>query len=142
VTEFLALALVWFFQPAQSPVPPAVRQFTYASQVVGGTRTYRAMLPVSYSISRQRYPVVYWLHGVERDPEAREAKLMAYAAAHESILVDGGPEESKGQSPLCFPELVDQVDRTLRTVKDRAHRGVAGVASGGFVALYLARQVS
>src|SRR5262249_16569204 len=43
-----------------------------------------------------------------------------------------------GQSGLYFPELIEQVDRTFRTIADRGHRGVAGAGSGGFMALFLA----
>jgi hypothetical protein len=138
VTEFLALALAWFFQPAQTPAPPAFHAYSYDSQVLGGARTYRVLLPATYAKSRQRYPVVYWLHGVQPEPGPREAKLAAYVSSHDVILVDGGPEESQGQGPLYFPELVEQIDGTLRTVADRGHRGVAGIGAGGFMGLLLA----
>ena len=138
MTEFLALALAWFFQPAQTPAPSLFHAYSYDSQVQGGARTYRVLLPAAYSKSRQRYSVVYWLHGVQPEPEAREAKLATYAASHDVILVDGGPEEFQGQGPLCFPELVEQIDSTLRTVADRGHRAVAGIGAGGFMALLLA----
>ena len=138
MTEFLALAVAWFLQASPAPAPPAFRAFSYDSQVLGGARTYRVLLPAGYAKSRQRYPAIYWLHGVEREPEAREARLAAYVASHDLIVVDGGPEESQGQTPLYFPELVEQIDSTLRTVADRGHRGVAGIASGGFMALFLA----
>ena len=138
MTKFLALALVWFFQGSPTPAPSAFHTFSYDSRVLGGARTYRVLLPAGYAKSRQRYPVIYWLHGVEREPEARDARLAAYVASHDLIIVDGEPEESQGQAPLYFPELVEQVDGTLRTVADRGHRAVAGVEGGGFMALFLA----
>ena len=138
MTEFLALAAIWLFQASPAPAPPAFHAFSYDSQVLGGARTYRVLLPAGYDKSHQRYPVVYWLHGVQQEPAAREARLAAYASSHDLILVDGGPEESQGQSALCFPELVEQIDHTLRTVADRGHRAVAGIAGGGFMALFLA----
>jgi hypothetical protein len=39
---------------------------------------------------------------------------------------------------LYFPELVDRVDRTLRTIADRDHRAVTGFALGGFAAMFTA----
>jgi poly(3-hydroxybutyrate) depolymerase len=138
VTEILALAAAFVFQAAPAPAPSTFHAFSYDSQVLGGARTYRVLLPTGYEKSRQRYPVVYWLHGIERDPDAREAKLAAYVASHDLILVDGGPEEAHGQSPLYFSELVEQIDSTLRTVADRGHRAVAGIGAGGFMALLLA----
>jgi hypothetical protein len=80
--------------------------------------------------------VVYWLHSLEPEPAIRESRLAAYVSSHELILVDPGPADSR--SVLYFPELVDQVDGALRTVADRGHRAVAGVAGGGFMALLLA----
>jgi len=138
VTEFLALALVWFFQPAQTPAPSLFKAYSYDSQVLGGARTYRVLLPGTYAKSRQRYPVVYWLHGVQPEPEARDAKLAAYVTSHDLILVDGGPEEFQGAGPLYFPELVEQIDGTMRTLTDRGHRAVAGIGPGGSMALLLA----
>ncbi len=137
--EFLALALAWFFQGPQTPAPVAFRSFSYQSQVLGGDRTYRVLLPANYNQSAPlRYPVIYWLHGIQPDPEARAARLISYVTTHEVILVDGGPEETLGQSGLYFPELIEQVDRTFRTIADRGHRGVAGAGSGGFMAVFLA----
>lgn len=134
----MALALAWFLQPAQAPAPAAFHEFSYQSQVLGATRTYRVLLPAAYEKSRQRYPVVYWFHGEEREPEARDSKLASYVAAHDLILVDAGLANPQGQTPLCFPELVEQIDGALRTVADRGHRGVSGVAAGGFMAWFLA----
>jgi hypothetical protein len=142
VTEILALAVAWFFQAPPKPAPPAFHSFSYQSRVLDAARTYRVLLPASYEKSRQRYPVVYWLHGVEPEPEAREARLAAYVSSHELILVDGGPEEFQGQATLYFPELVEQIDGTLRTVADRGHRAAAGIAAGGFMALFLAGKYS
>ena len=127
--EILALAVAWFFQAAQ---------VSYQSHVLGAARTYRVLLPAGYEKSRQRYPVVYWLHGEEQELPARESKLATYVAAHELILVDCGPADPQSQFALYFPELVEQIDGTLRTVADRGHRAVAGAAAGGFMAFYLA----
>ena len=138
MTEFLALALAWLIQPAQTPAPPAFHPFSYASRVVDGARTYRALVPVSYEQGKQRYPVIYWLHSEVLEPPAREARLIAYCAAHEVILVDPGPIDVSSQFALAFPELVEQVDRSLHTAADRGHRGVAGAGAGGFMALLLA----
>jgi pimeloyl-ACP methyl ester carboxylesterase len=139
VTEILALLAAWCFQapPAQSASP--FRAYSYDSQTLGKPQTYRVLFPPSYSKSiTRRYGVVYWLHGVDAEPAAREARLAAYVATHELILVDPGPGNPASQFALYFPEIVEQVDGTLRTVKERGHRAVAGVAGGGFLALLLA----
>lgn len=136
--EFLALGVAWFFQPAHMPAPPEYQALSYASRVVDGARTYRVLLPASYQKSRQRYPVVYWLHSEVLEPERREQRIATYVAAHEFILVDPGPSDPATQFAPFFPELVAQVDGNLRTVADRSHRAVAGIAGGGFTALLLA----
>src|SRR5437870_2612047 len=113
------------------------QELTHPSQVMGTPRTYHVYLPAKYATGKVRYPVIYWLHGYEAGEEERAGQLAAYAAGHEVILVDAGPAESSGNFPLYLPELVEQVDRTLRTVADREHRGVSGYGAGGFLALWL-----
>lgn len=102
-------------------------------------RTYRLYLPPAYATSRTtRYPVIYWFHGYEPENEARDAALAAYIAAHPVILVDSGPADTSGQFPLYFPELIELIDKTLRTIPDRDHRAVTGSAAGGFLAIWQA----
>ena len=54
------------------------------------------------------------------------------------ILVDSGPTDTTGQFPLYFPELIDHIDKTLRTIPDRDHRAVTGSGVGGFLAIWQA----
>ena len=54
------------------------------------------------------------------------------------IVVDSGPADTTGQFPLYFPELIEHVDQTLRTIADRDHRAVTGFATGGFLAIWQA----
>jgi pimeloyl-ACP methyl ester carboxylesterase len=136
--QFIALATAFFSQTTQTPPPGPFHLFSYQSQVLGGERSYRVLLPAGYVNSGQRYPVIYWLRTEEREPASRENRLAAYVASHELILVDAGPSDPRGQFTTHFPELVAQIDATLLTVADRGHRAVAGVAGGGFMAFYLA----
>jgi hypothetical protein len=125
----------WGFQ-----APAAVQEFSHASQVMGGTRTYRVFLPGSYAGTQKRYPVIYWLHGYESsaEVEAYSQDIAAWVAAHDALVVDAGPVETTGGFPLYFPELADRIDKTLRTMADREHRGMSGFSAGGFMAFYLA----
>ena len=127
-----------------------VQDLSHASQALGETRRYRAVLPPDYSQSQKRYPVAYWFHGegerFDRLPDA----IAAYVAGHDVIVVaaDGsnppgqpwniGAVAANRQFPLYFPELVEQIDRTLRTIPDRAHRAVTGFSMGGFMAYWIA----
>ncbi len=110
---------------------------SHDSQVLSGTRTYRAILPPAYSASQKRYPVIYWLHGYEQGDEQREAIIAAYVATHDVIAINAGPIETTGEYPLYFPELVDEVDHHLRTLANRDQRAVSGFSSGGFLALWI-----
>ena len=132
LTLLLALLL------AQQEPTAATREFSLPSQVLGTTRTWRAILPPSYATSQKRYPVVYWLFGYEQADDRRDREIAAFTAAHDVIVVQAGPLETTGEFPLYFPELVSQADANLRTLPDRDHRGVAGVALGGFLALWTA----
>jgi hypothetical protein len=106
---------------------------------MGGERAYRVYLPPAYATARAaRYPVVYWFHGYEAEHEGRDRALGAYVASHPVIVVDSGPADTTGQFPLYFPELIEHVDQTLRTIADRNHRAVTGSAAGGFLAIWQA----
>ena len=106
---------------------------------MAGARAYRVYLPPAYAKSRTtRYPVIYWFHGYEPENQARDAALAAYVAAHPVIVVDSGPADTTGQFPLYFPELVEHIDKTLRTIPDRDHRAVTGSGAGGFLAIWQA----
>ena len=117
-----------------------VREFTHSSQVMGATQAYRVFLPPAYDASPKRYPVIYWLHGYETSAEQDEynRQVADYVSLHDVIVVNAGPVETVGESPLYFPELVDRVDKTLRTVADRDHRAVTGYSAGGFSAFWTA----
>jgi hypothetical protein len=132
-----ALAAAWLLQAAQAPAPAEYQEFSHQSRVLGATRTYRVLLPAGYLKSRQRYPVVYWLHDEAHPPGPRDSKLAEYVGGNELILVDVGPVET-AEFPLYFPELVEQVDKTLRTIADRGHRAVTGFSTAGFLACFLA----
>jgi hypothetical protein len=125
---------------ADPPAQAIVQDFSHPSEVLRSARAYRVFTPPAYSSSQARYPVIYWFHGYEQaaDVAAYTRQISAYVGAHDVIVVDSGPVETTGEYPLYFPELVDQVDKTLRTVADRDHRAVTGYLGGGFFAFFLA----
>src|ERR1035437_5686145 len=119
-----------------------VQEQTHRSQVMASDRTYRVYLPPAYATARTtRYPVIYWFHGYEAENPARDAALTAWVAAHPVIVVESGPADTTGQFPLYFPELIEHIDKTLRTIADRDHRAVTNSAAGGFLAIWEARQI-
>src|SRR5580704_17612728 len=112
------------------------QEFTHFSQVMGAERVYRIYLPATYAASQTRYPVIYWLHGFEPSTirESQSQEMEKYVAAHNVIVADFGPAQTTGEFPLYFPELVERIDQTLRTIPDRDHRAISGYAGGGFLA--------
>lgn len=134
-----AIASGWA-QPGDQPAQAVIQDSSHASEVLGGSRAYRVYLPPAYAESQTRYPVIYWFHGFEQagDVDAYTRQIAAYVGAHNVIVVNTGPVESTGVYPLYFPELMDRIDRTLRTVADRDHRAVSGYLAGGFFAFLMA----
>ena len=124
--------------PAAPPVAESGDSGTFQSQVLGGERSYRVVLPPTYAHSQKRYPVIYWLYGYEQPNQEREKEVAAYVNTHDLIIIYAGPVETSGNYPQYFPELVDHIDHKLRTVADRDHRAVTGYSVGGFLALYTA----
>lgn len=131
------------------------------SSVFGHNKYYRIYLPSGYTATNQRYPVIYFFHGWgERyfkdeialpDP----VKIKALADKYQLILVmwDGNidPAEPRPyntgdhehilyqvQMKDYFPELVNHIDETYRTVAARQQRGIIGFSMGGFMSFFLA----
>ena len=130
-----------FLAAAAAAAQPAgrIQELSHRSQVMAAERAYRVYLPPAYAASRTtRYPVIYWFHGYEAENPSRDAALSSYVATHPVIVIDSGPTDTTGPFPLYFPELVEHVDKTLRTLADRDHRAVTGSAAGGFLAIFQA----
>jgi S-formylglutathione hydrolase FrmB len=117
---------------------PVVQERSHPSQVLGGDRPYRILLPPNYAASQKRYPVLYWLYGYTNTGPDGTGPVGAYVVAHDIIVVTAGPIDTVGTYPLYFPELVDHIDKTYRTVADRGHRGTSGFGIGGYFALWIA----
>ena len=134
-----AIASAWA-QPGAIPARAVVQDLTHSSRVLAGERAYRVYLPPAYAASETRYPVIYWFHGFEQagDIDAYERQIAAYVGTHDVIVVNAGPVAATGVYPLYFPELVERIDGTLRTVADRDHRAVTGYLAGGFFAFLMA----
>jgi enterochelin esterase family protein len=125
-------------------------------------RTIPVYLPPGYDGARDRYAVVYWLHGfgqtalwgvngnawVPSLPQCMDRIIGEGAPETLLVMVDGFTRFGGAQylnSPAngmyedyIIEELIPYIDRTYRTKPDRRHRGVDGKSSGGYGALALA----
>lgn len=125
-----------------------------SSQIMQKTVKTAVVLPASYQASRQNYPVIYLLHGGQgnyRDWLTKtDDKLMLHKLAdqYNFIIVtpDAGLMSYYFDSPLdkgsqyetfITKELVEKIDGTYRTIKDRKGRVIAGLSMGGHGAMYI-----
>lgn len=58
--------------------------------------------------------------------------------ADKPMLPKGLPWHKDGRFEEAFPEIVDHIDATFRTVPDKEHRAIAGLSMGGFQTLFIA----
>ena len=120
-------------------------------------RTLRAavVLPETYRKARkQAFPVLYLLHGgsgsfrdwLIKTPD--KTLLHRLADQYNLIIVtpDGDPTSYYFDSPLLkgsqfetfiAQELIDKIDNTYRTVRDRKGRIIAGLSMGGHGAMFI-----
>jgi len=137
------------------------QDITHHSKVFGKEKTYRLYLPDNYQASGKKYPVIYFFHGwggryfKDDNAKVEYEKLGELVNKYQVMLVmwDGSMDESdprpynignhhevkyKVQMKDYFPELVNHIDSTCRTLTDRGHRGIIGFSMGGIMSYYLA----
>ncbi|HEY4325920.1 MAG TPA: alpha/beta hydrolase family protein [Mucilaginibacter sp.] len=113
------------------------------------------ILPDNYQSSGKNYPVIYLLHGGQGSYKDWLSKLKDKALLqklvdmYQVIIVtpDGSPTGYYFDSPLVkdsqyetfiSKELVQKIDETYRTIKDKKGRIICGLSMGGHGAMYLA----
>ena len=137
----------------------SITRHSVASPVLGGTRDYKVYLPAGYATSTLRYPVIYLLHGRGDSLSAwdRTQALLDELIAAGTIppmiaVMPDAPSSQRGGywvDSACadtslpgakvetafIAELIPHIDASLRTIKDRAARALAGYSMGGYGAL-------
>ncbi len=133
-------------KPSSSPAS-GVREEKLASKLMGRDMPYRIIVPVGYSNSTERYPVLYLLHGLTGhfDNWTDRTKIAEYAAGQKLLIVT--PEGDNGwytdsatvandkYESYIIKELIPEIDKKFRTVADRDHRSIAGLSMGGYGAI-------
>jgi S-formylglutathione hydrolase FrmB len=134
----------------------AAKVDTLEIQSMAMNKTVKAavVVPDAYGVNKKDYPVVYLLHGGQgsyRDWLSKLSdKLLLHKLAdqYQIIIVtpDGGGMSYYFDSPLdktsqfetfIAKELVQKIDGTYRTIKDRKGRIIAGLSMGGHGAMYI-----
>lgn len=119
-------------------------------------RTLRAavVLPARYKKAKQPFPVLYLLHGGTgsfRDwlTKVPDKSLLHQLADQYNVIIvtpDGDPTSYYFDSPLIktsqfetfiSKELIDKIDNTYRTVREKKGRIIAGLSMGGHGAMFI-----
>jgi enterochelin esterase-like enzyme len=123
---------------------------SFRSAALGGALRFRVYLPARYYGSTQRYPVLYFLHGLPAAPDGyrgigyleraldrldRPAILVAPQGA--SKRQPDGEYLGRWEQAIAH-ELPRAVDRDFRTIGSRNGRALLGVSAGGYGAMMLA----
>ena len=106
------------------------------------------LLPDGYTSSRQRYPVLYLLHGGGQDhtafaargwfrPLASRNMIVITPSVGESWYVNSVADPSAKYEDFVVKDLIAFVDANYRTVATREGRAVAGVSMGAWGAMLL-----
>ncbi len=137
------------------------QDISHFSKVFNRPKYYRRYLPSGYEKTDARFPVIYFFHGwggrYKSDDNARldYDRMQDLVDKYKVILVmwDGNVDEAEPrpynignhqdvryniQMKDYFPELVQHIDSTCRTISDKAHRGIIGFSMGGFMSYFLA----
>jgi len=132
----------------------SIARITYPSAALGWRDSFLVYLPPGYRSSTSRYPVLYLLHGDRQGASSflhlgLAQTLDRLIAAHTirpliAVMLQAGglPNNWRDAGDRRYNAYVGEVtrmtDRVLRTIPDRAARGIAGYSMGGFGAMNVA----
>jgi S-formylglutathione hydrolase FrmB len=132
------------------PASACVQTVHLNSKLVNAALSYRVVVPAHYTSpaqAKQRYPVLYLLHGYggHYDNWVSKTRLREYASLYQFIIVT--PEGNNGwytdsataptakYESYILQELIPDVQRRYRTLETREGRAIAGLSMGGYGAL-------
>ncbi len=134
---------------------PGAKPIVFPSTVAKQDVSAMVYLPPDYvANSTQRYPVVYWLHGMCGHAwngtfflhQLDDAIRNNHAPSMIAVLVNGMSDSYYFDSPdgqwpvesVILKDLIPYIDRTYRTIAIRQARAIEGFSMGGFGAAHLA----
>ena len=126
-----------------------LESFPWESEILGNERQVKIYLPPGYDDSGDHYPVLFVNNGDLALSQGRYDRALDHligsrvAPLLAVFLPRGDPSEFGGDGTDEFTraltrELLPRVDAAYRTRSTRDARGLLGVGSGGFAALYAA----
>ena len=145
----------WSTPPSQ-PQPLLVHK-TFHSQSMDVEVGYNLYLPPDYDAPQNktvRYPVLYWLHGMNQSEStdqypvrfldeairanAIKPMIVVYASGGQRTYYTDNANINSRSETAIIDELIPHIDATYRTNPTRNQRAVAGMSMGGFGALKFA----
>lgn len=124
---------------------PGLVHVTYESQAMQTTVGYSVVLPPGYEKGKERYPVVYWLHGGGGNESSSLSTAQSWLELYGSkeirpvILVypngfrSGYMDHFDGKimvESMIIRELIPRIDSTYRTIARREGRAAHGFSMG------------
>jgi len=133
---------------------PGVEHNTFFSKAMNQKVGFNIYTPPDYSAGNQRYPVIYWLHGLGGNESAgvqfsqilHKAVVDGQVPPMIMVFVNGGigsmysdsVDQTIMSETAIIKELIPFVDKNYRTVATRRGRAIEGFSMGGFGAIKLA----
>ena len=141
-------------EPAGTHYKTFPSKLAAASALPSNEVSYLIYLPPSYETeTSKRYPVVYWMHGLNGNQRAGStflAQMTPVAAAGKIpemivVLINGMKDSFYNDSPdgkwpiesVIIKELIPHIDKTYRTIARRESRAVEGYSMGSYGAAHL-----
>lgn len=149
-----AVTLPGFAAPAAN-APTTLDCGAISSKILGRDVNYCVDLPAGYASSSQRYPTLYFLHGLFEHYHAWDENggkdifdgLLKKGVVGPFIVVlpDGGNsfyvnsyDGHDRYEDFFMQEFVPDIDGKYRTINSPLARGISGLSMGGYGALHLA----
>lgn len=135
---------------ARASIAGTITYLTLPSAAIQGPLSFAVYAPAGYATSGERYPVVYFLHGLPAGPTAYRSRIMFMARHLESIGAqaiavvaqtarpgDTDPEyfdwgAGRNWQTALSVELPRYVDAHYRTIAARQGRAIVGISAGGY----------
>jgi len=136
-------------QAGATSAPARTLSITCRAPALGGSLPAQVFLPAGYSPRGERYPVIYFLHGLPATPTSYTknafvaqglvaARQRAIVVAPQGAQNDNDDREYLDWSPTedwpraISHDLTTCVDHRFRTIPNRTGRALVGLSAGGY----------
>jgi endo-1,4-beta-xylanase len=136
---------------------PLLSHRSYRSAAMGVEVGYNLYLPPGYEAAEnasRRYPVIYWLHGLNQSESTDQfppaivdgairagrvpALIVVYVSGGSRAFYSDSADGRILSETTIIKELIPHVEKTYRAIGSREGRAIQGMSMGGFGALKLA----